>query len=148
MVTAGVAMAVVAVETATAAVTGVVVEDTIATTIDVAAAETTATTTAAEEAGTGTTTAAGTTTTVTVVVRDPAAAAQDTVGAALAPGRGAPLVATVPTAPPPEVAVRRGTMSVVAAGTIAGTPIAAATEATTVADMINCHFENTIVFIM
>ena len=39
-------------------------------------------------------------------------------------------------------------MSVVAAGTIAGTPIAAATEATTVADMINCHFENTIVFIM
>merc|ERR1719253_1984211 len=116
-------MVVVAVETATAAVTGAVVEDTIATTIDVA-----------EEAGTGTTTAAGTTTTVTVVVRDPAAEAQDTVGAALAPGRGAPLVATVPTAPPPEVAARRGTMSVVAAGTIAGTPIAAATEATTVAD--------------
>ena len=96
----------------------------------------------AEEAEIGTTIAAGTTTIGTVIaVTDPAAAARATVGAALAPGRGAPLViVTVPTALPPEaVAVRNGTTIAAEAEMIVDIPIVAVigvTEDMTVVDMI------------
>ena len=133
MVTAGVAMDAVAEE-----------EDTTDTTMVVVGADAMITTIAAAEAAeTGTTTiAAGTTTIGTVIaVTDPAAAARATVGAALAPGRGAPLViVTVPTALPPEaVAVRNGTTIAAEAEMIVDIPIVAvivATEDTTVVDMI------------
>lgn len=99
-------------------------------------------TAAVEAAETDTTTAAGITTIGTVIaVTDPAAAARATVGAALAPGRGALLViVTVPTALPPEaVAVRKGTTIAAEAEMIVAIPIVAVIgviEDTSVVDMI------------
>lgn len=144
MVTAGVAMDAVAEEAEIGADVVAAEEDTTDTTMVVVGADAMITTIAAAEAAeTGTTTiAAGTTTIGTVIaVTDPAAAARATVGAALAPGRGAPLViVTVPTALPPEaVAVRKGTTIAAEAEMIADIPIVAvivATEDTTVVDMI------------
>ena len=144
MVTAGVAMDAVAEEAEIGADVVAAEEDTTDTTMVVVGADAMITTIAAAEAAeTGTTTiAAGTTTIGTVIaVTDPAAAARATVGAALAPGRGAPLViVTVPTALPPEVvAVRKGTTIVAEAEMIVDIPIVAvivATEDTTVVDMI------------
>ena len=144
MVTAGVAMDAVAEEAEIGADAVAEEEDTTDTTMVVVGADAMITTIAAAEAAeTGTTTiAAGTTTIGTVIaVTDPAAAARATVGAALAPGRGAPLViVTVPTALPPEVvAVRKGTTIAAEAEMIVDIPIVAvivATEDTTVVDMI------------
>ena len=147
MVTAGAAMDAVAEATGEeigADVAAVEGTDTTDTTTVAGAEEDTIDTTiaAAEAAETDTTTAAGITTTGTVIaVTDPAAAARATVGAALAPGRGAPLViATVPTALPPEaVAVRKGTTIAAEAEMIVDIPIVAVigvTEDMIVVDMI------------
>ena len=147
MVTAGAAMDAVAEATGEeigADVAAVEGTDTTDTTTVAGAEEDTIDTTiaAAEAAETDTTTAAGITTIVTVIaVTDPAAAARATVGAALAPGRGAPLViVTVPTALPPEAVVgRKGTTIVAEAEMIVAIPTVAVigvTEDTTVVDMI------------
>lgn len=147
MVTAGAAMDAVAEATGEeigADVAAVEGTDTTGTTTVAGAEEDTIDTTiaAAEAAETDTTTAAGITTTGTVIaVTDPAAAARATVGAALAPGRGAPLViVTVPTALLPEaVAGRKGTTIAAEAEMIVDIPIVAVigvTEDTTVVDTI------------
>lgn len=86
---------------------------------------------AAEVAETDMTIVAGTTTIGTApVATDPAAAARAIVGAALAPGRGAPLViVTAPTAlPPEEVVGRKGTTIVAEAEMIADILIVAVIE--------------------
>lgn len=147
MVTAGAAMDAV-VETGTVVGADVVeeaeAEDTIVT-MSPDAADTGTPTMIAAEAETGTTIAAGITTTGTAIVATgPAAAVRATVGAALAPGRGAPLAtATVPTAlPPEEAAGRKGTTIVAEAEMIADILIVAVIgvieeiEDTTVVDMI------------